>query len=227
MTNPNKRWYKITFIDDVLATTPGSEDVYRKHIRTKMKEDAKKEGIELTDEHLDDEASLYDFDERERQGMTIFPRNEEGAPVIWAYQFKGNFKEACGMLKKADGSLSAGLRAHKKEIDGLVFIEGEDPMNPDQIVIDTHGEELGRCERPLRASTPQGERVSLACSESAPKGSTAVLAIKCYKSDLWPLIEEWLDYGADKGLMQWRNSGKGRFVWQEIDPKTGEVIERK
>ena len=223
----NSRIFRLTFIDEVLATTPGSEDVYRKHVRTKMREDARKEGIELTDEKLDAEAALYDFDEVEKQGMTIFPKTEEGEPIIWAYQVKGNFKESCSMLKKADGALSAGLKAFKKEIDGLIFVNGTDPDNPDRIVIDTHGNPLGRCERPLRASTPQGERVSLACSETAPAGSTAILTIRCYRSALWPLIEEWLDYGADHGFMQWRNSGKGRFRWEEIDPETGEVVKRE
>jgi hypothetical protein len=32
-----------------------------------------------------------------------------------------------------------------------------------------------------------------------------------------PLVEEWLDYGKFNGLGQWRNSGKGAFVWDELD----------
>ena len=30
------------------------------------------------------------------------------------------------------------------------------------------------------------------------------------------LVREWLDYGAYSGIGQWRNSGKGRFTWEEI-----------
>lgn len=30
-------------------------------------------------------------------------------------------------------------------------------------------------------------------------------------------VREWLDYGALRGLFQWRNSGKGRFEWEEVD----------
>lgn len=29
-------------------------------------------------------------------------------------------------------------------------------------------------------------------------------------------VREWLDYGMLRGLGQWRNSGKGRFTWEEI-----------
>lgn len=37
----------------------------------------------------------------------------------------------------------------------------------------------------------------------------------CTDGDL-DLVREWLDYGALKGMGQWRNSGRGRFVWEEI-----------
>ena len=30
-------------------------------------------------------------------------------------------------------------------------------------------------------------------------------------------VREWLDYGALRGLFQWRNSGKGRFEWEEVE----------
>lgn len=29
-------------------------------------------------------------------------------------------------------------------------------------------------------------------------------------------VREWLDYGRLRGLFQWRNSGKGRFEWEEV-----------
>lgn len=29
-------------------------------------------------------------------------------------------------------------------------------------------------------------------------------------------VREWLDYGQLRGLFQWRNSGKGRFTWEEV-----------
>ena len=38
------------------------------------------------------------------------------------------------------------------------------------------------------------------------------------------LVREWLDFGCFNGLGQWRNSGKGRFTWEELDKKTYESL---
>lgn len=72
------------------------------------------------------------------------------------------------------------------------------------------------CQRPLRAQTPQGERVSLSCSETLPAGSTCEFTVVCMVDDDIEIIKEWLDYGAYHGAGQWRNSGKGKFTWEEI-----------
>ena len=78
------------------------------------------------------------------------------------------------------------------------------------IPIEVNGE-IGECQRPLRAQTAQGERVSLANSEEIPAGSSIELDIvmldeKAHKD----IVLEWLDYG------RWRNSGKGRFTYEVL-----------
>ena len=108
------------------------------------------------------------------------------------------------------GKACAGLKAYKKAIDGLIFVY------PREIPYDLHGLKMGYCERPLRASTPQGERVSIAKSESVPAGSTAEFEIECLDPSLEAMVRECLDYGTKRGLGQWRNSGKGRYTWEEI-----------
>jgi len=95
------------------------------------------------------------------------------------------------------------------------------------------------CQRPLRAQTAKGERVALASSETCPAGSSVEFEVafldlgvkekegekkdetkaekkaeKKEKANLTECVEEWLNYGALRGLGQWRNSGKGRFVWE-------------
>lgn len=87
---------------------------------------------------------------------------------------------------------------------------------PREIPYDLHGMKVDFCERPLRAQTPMGERVSIAKSESVPAGATAEFEIECLDPKLEDMVRECLDYGAKRGLGQWRNSGKGRFEWEEI-----------
>ena len=93
-------------------------------------------------------------------------------------------------------------------MDGLVFVEER------KIPYEFKGG-MGECQRPLRASTPQGERVALAHSETVPAGATVEFTIVILKDDMETAVREWLDYGRLRGIGQWRNSGKGRFEWEE------------
>ena len=101
-------------------------------------------------------------------------------------------------------------RRTNRQLDGLIFV------TPREIPYDLHGMKVDFCERPLRAQTPMGERVSIAKSESVPAGATAEFEIECLDPKLEDMVRECLDYGAKRGLGQWRNSGKGRFEWEEI-----------
>ena len=101
-------------------------------------------------------------------------------------------------------------------IDGMIFPE------PREIPINFTGS-IGDCQRPLRAETMQGPRVALAHSEIVPEGSTCEFTIQLLDETLEPVVRECLDYGKLRGLAQWRNSGKGRYVWDELDNK-GDVI---
>lgn len=65
------------------------------------------------------------------------------------------------------------------------------------------------------SQTAQGERISLACSETVPAGTTMEFTVMCL-TDQMDLVREWLDYGELRGFSQWRNSGKGRFQWKEV-----------
>ncbi len=77
--------------------------------------------------------------------------------------------------------------------------------------------EMGVCERPLRASTAQGERIALSSSETAPAGTYIDIEINCLTKDMHDLALECLDYGKLRGIGQWRNSGKGRYTYEILD----------
>ena len=188
---------KLTFLEGILGTCPNDEDIYRNYIGSKSP-DASTIAEELMDLTVDEVAE---------RGMTVFPRDENGKPFIYDYQIKGFFKDACSMLRKISGTESSKIKAFKKEIDGLIF------PNPRKIAIDG---EVSVCQRPLRAQTPQGERVALAMSEEIAAGAQITFEVTCLQDSQIKLVKEWLDYGKLRGIGQWRNSGKGRFEWKEI-----------
>ncbi len=189
---------KLTFIESVLGLTPGDPEIYRSYIASKAPDAATTE----------DEVASLGIDKVVENGMTVFPR-EQGEPFFYDYQVKGFFKDTCGMLRRVPAYASSSLKNYKKVIDGLVFVF------PRKIPVHYEGD-IGLCERPLRASTPQGERVALAISEEIPAGATMEFTITCMDEKDLKLVREWLDYGYYRGLGQWRNSGKGRFLWAEV-----------
>ncbi len=190
---------KLTFTEPLLGTSPANEDVYRDFIGSKAPDAAT----------VDDEVAAIGADAVVEKGMTVFPRLEDGTPFLYDYQIKGFFKDTCSGLRKVKGTKSEKIKAFKKEIDRLIFPE------PRCIPIRFEGE-VGECQRPLRAQTAQGERVSLAISEQVPAGATVEFTVVCLSDDHEKVVREWMDYGRFSGIGQWRNSGKGRFTWEEI-----------
>lgn len=86
-------------------------------------------------------------------------------------------------------------------------------------------EEMGSCQRSLRANTPQGERVGLANSEEIAAGAKMEFSILVMSDDLVPAVKEWLSYGKLRGLGQWRNSGKGRFLCEILEERAAELAD--
>lgn len=199
---------KVTFVEEVLGTASANHDIHEEYIASKAPDAQSRE----------EEVASIGAEEVFEKSMTVFPRNEEGKPILWDYQWKGFFKDACASLKKVPDTESSKIKAFKKEIDGLIFV------GPRKIVIDLGEGEIGICQRPLRASTAQGERVALASSESIPAGSTVTFDITMLLDSHEKAVLEWLDYGALRGFGQWRNSGKGRFTYEVLkEEKKGKV----
>lgn len=191
---------KITLTEEMLGTASNNPEIHDEFIASKAPDAISRE----------EEIEALGAGEVIEKSMTVFSRDENMNPFIWDYQIKGFFKDACAVLKKVPGTHSSKIKAFKKEIDGLIFVFDR------KIPIQNYGK-IGECQRPLRASTAQGERVALAHSETVPAGSFIICTIQCLKDDLMPAVEEWLDYGKLRGLGQWRNSGKGRFEWEKVE----------
>ena len=145
---------KLTFTEPILGAASNDPNIHEEFIASKGP-DAKS---------IDEEIEAIGVEGVIEKGKTVFPRDEDGRPILWDYQIKGFFKDSCGSLRKVPGSQSSKIKAYKKEIDGLIFPQ------PRKIVIHFDGE-IGDCQRPLRGQTAQGERVALANSEEIPSGA--------------------------------------------------------
>jgi len=191
---------RITFTEESLGLTSANPDLFDEFQASRSADAAKKE----------EEIAAQSASEKIDKATTIFPK-ENGIPFFWDYQIKGAFKDFCKAMNKVPKSKSSAIKAYKQAIDNLIFPE------PRKIFISIPaGLSMGTCTRSLRVSGPQGERITLAKSETVPAGSTIFFDITLLDPALEPVVSEWLDYGKFKGLSQWRNSGKGRFTWEKL-----------
>jgi hypothetical protein len=197
--NMTKMRVKLTFTTDILGTASADPEIHTEYIASKAPDAPS----------LAEEVAAVGAEEVTEKAMTVFPRDPDGKPIFFDYQIRGFFKESAGFLKKAGVGATAKLSAHKKAIDGLVFVK------PRMIPITFDGA-MGNCQRPLRGQTAQGERIALANSEQIPAGATCEFEVIALKPDLLDMVREWLDYGEWHGMGQWRNSGRGTFTWEEI-----------
>lgn len=191
---------RLTFTEEVLGTASGDPKIHEEFIASKAPDAPT----------MEEEIEALGVDDVIAKGKTVFPRDKDGDPIIWDYQIKGFFKDACGVLRKVKGTHSSKIKAYKKEIDGLIFIKER------QIKYVFDGE-MGNCQRPLRAQTMQGERVALANSETVPAGATIEFTVICLLDEQVDVVMEWLNYGQLRGIGQWRNSSKGRFTCEVIE----------
>ena len=91
---------KLTFVEPVLGTWPSNQNIAREFIASKSPDAAT----------VEDEVAALGADAVADKGMTVFPRNEKGEPVLYDYQVKGFFKDSCGMLSRIGGKTETGKK---------------------------------------------------------------------------------------------------------------------
>ena len=201
---------RLTLTEEALGTSSSSKELHKEYIASKAP-DAKS---------TEEEVAALGVDAVDEKGRTVFPRmavgDDDDVPFVYDYQLKGFFKDSAKMLKKVSGSECSKVRAYKQAIDGLIFI---DQRKIPWVAEDGTPAHVGpTCERPLRASTPMGERIAISSSETVPAGSHLDFGIILLDKTLLPMVKECLTYGRLRGLCQWRNSGKGTFTWEATGP---------
>ena len=193
---------KLTLTEELLGTASANPELHREYIASKAPNAQK----------IEEEVAALGVEQVEHKATTVFPRTGDDQPFLYDYQIKGFFKDSCSALARVEDMRSSKLKAHKKVIDGLIFVQ------PRKIVLTNNVARIriGNCQRPLRAQTAQGERIALANSETVPEGTWLEFEVVLLDKGHEALLREWFDYGGLRGLGQWRNSGKGRFIWEEL-----------
>jgi hypothetical protein len=187
---------RLTFLEPMLGTVPKDKQVYSTYIASKAEPEISEGEVETVPVS-------------EEKNWTGF--HEDDGPFIYNYMIKGHFKAQCSALRKSSKSASSKLSAHLKVINQLVFIF------PRKIYLNLNGGELGVLERPLRAATAKGERITVTRSDTCPAGSSIEFDVKLFDGGATKKqVFEWLDHGQFYGLGQWRNAGYGSYSYEVL-----------
>jgi hypothetical protein len=182
----------------------------------KFKRQAVMAGMEIkTDEDLEAFITL-----QVNKQKTVFPQDENGL-FMWDYQLRGFFKEQVGALINLGEITNLTNYAHRKAVDQFLLItqrrnyftrDGKNILAAD-----------GEITRTLRVMTPQGERVSLACSETINPPANLEFTVQVFLPDKAQkktmavfdkdTLRACLEFGSVHGFGQWRSGGNGRFTF--------------
>lgn len=200
--NTSIKHYRIKGLTRILGAQAANPAVRSEFIASKAASLAKgeEETAMLPDENLD------------KKNLTVFLRDGE-ALCLADYVVKGFLKEALSALKS-----QIGIASVTSKVDNYILVtpaylrfkkNGKEVTAPDDIF-----------ERPLRALTMQGPRVSVTASEIIEAGWELEFDLTLLENPATPkskaltfdVIDQALEYGSFKGLGQWRNGQNGRFV---------------
>jgi hypothetical protein len=172
----------------MLGTVTKDPEVYKTYIESKKPETI------TEDEYLT-------VEKIEEKGWTGFHKDENGL-FIYEYMVKGFLKQAGNVLKDV-----VKIKALRSKLDDYIFI------SPRRLYLGKQ-EPDGVIERPLRAMTMMGPRVTLARSDYVSAGTSVSFEIVLvpHKEVKWEVIDTLFEYGKLSGLGQFRNGGYGRFI---------------
>lgn len=197
----------ITFTEPLLATASGNHEIHEEFIASRAAEQSK----------TDEEVSTVPVSEQIEKSSTVFMRDEKGI-FTYDYTWKGHIKETVGHLCELGEFKKLTKWTFKRAIDGSVFVM------PRRVYLTRDGVILqkpdGTIQRPLRATTMQGDRVALARSEFVSAGTIQKITVRILEStntkSTWSeinadLIRTVFGMGDIKGTGQWRGGSFGRY----------------
>jgi len=179
----------ITLTEPMLGTVPYNPEVYKKFIESKKPVSTE-----------DSEVETVSQDVLEKAGWTGFHKDEKGL-FIYDYMVKGVLKNAADVLK-------GDMTGQKQMVENYVFVFPRRIHLGVKVPSDI-------LERPLRAMTQQGPRVTVVRSDMVAEGTEIKCSIEVLDSVKVSetKLRSLLDYGFYKGLGQFRNGSYGRFSY--------------
>lgn len=185
----------IQFTERLLASSPADPEIYKQFIASRAR----------AEQDTGDEVTSLPAAEQEKIGWSVFHIDEKGV-FLFDYQLRGFLKEA------ATAITGKGITAIKSKIDKWVFVF---PRKIHLMRDDAHIKNPdGVFERPLRAMTAQGPRVTPKRSDYVEGRVSLAATIKVLplgKEISEDILRSWLEYGAMQGLGEFRNGSFGRF----------------
>lgn len=213
--------------EDMLGTVPKDKKVYANYIAGKAKEIIDKaagkgvpqtDGEPVTSEAVDAKLAeeVETVQQVEEKGWTGFHTDEQG-PFLYDYAIKGFLCEAARTVQaqvKGDKGAKADEEAGTinqlgDKVKRFVFVA------PRRVRLPAIAAEP--LERPLRAMTAQGPRVTVVRSDRVEAGARINFKIKVLDGGIpakqvVKFISMLFEYGEFCGLGQWRSGGAGRFT---------------
>jgi hypothetical protein len=192
---------RLTFAESVLGTVPKNPEVYRRFVESKRPKDSGPEE--------DEAATVLEVEER---GWTGFHQDVSGL-FIYDYQLKGALKELAGIAYPKGGDLSAA----RSKVENFVYVRPRRLRFRDDAGL-ILAQPDGVVERPLRAMTAQGPRVSVMRSDFVAAGRTLEATIVVVPGPVsQAMIERILRLGEYRGLGQFRTGSYGLFTFAVLN----------
>lgn len=246
MLDVTKYGVKIELIEDLLGTTPKDRSVYSNFIASKgreMLEKQARQGIPPAGNQGEDAPMVTDdgvmtehgattvatllaeevetIQQVEDRGWTGFHEDPDG-PFLFDYAIKGFLSESARTIKQIGD-----VKQLQDKFKRYVFVKPrrirlpkpgkiEDFIGKPMLIVTDKGIV---CERPLRAMTAQGPRVTVTRSDVVLAGAVIEFQLHVIKggSVTRKIIEQVLSYGEYMGLGQWRSGGWGKFTLLELE----------
>ena len=215
---------KLTFTNEIYGLTPNDPEMYSKFLAYKAASATHSKDPEKIQKAYDD---CFRNEEEEVQnlivaenleecidkGTTIFPKDADGNPCFYDYQWKGFLKEKI-KAARADRIWVSDIVNWDSAIDNDVFIR--DRMNPIYL---PEGGEITLNQRPIRFNGTHGETISaIASSEVIPAGAWTQITFEILHRKGWlPVIKHCLDRGRFAGTGSRRTDRFGTFTYEIVD----------